>query len=747
MTGFGDLRIGSKLILLMVIFLLGFGLFGLFSFTSLNRVKVNGPIYAHIEQNKKLIADILPPPLYVVESYLNALQMMAAAEEGAHGETLRGFAAKAQALRKEYEDRHAYWIRELPQGELRQMLVKSSYDPAREFYEALDKDFIPAILAGDFEKAKTVNRDVLQPKYKAHRALIDKAVVIAAEHARQDENDAAESVSKTVILLLVIGFSTAAISLLFSVFISRSITAPLARMAGVAHDIAKGKLDSAPLSEITSHNEIGALAQAFNSMTGQLSDLIGKLRSSETKYRIVADNTYDWEFWRSPEGRFLYVSPSCERITGYKPADFEADPSLILRIMHAEDRPAFDRHHSEDFRGESPSFAEMEFRIIASDGTQRWINHVCSSAYDEAGRFVGKRGTNRDITERKKAQLELLEAKEQAEAANRAKSAFISNMSHEFRTPLNAIMGYSQILMRDENLSETQRHQLEVLRTSGEDLLTLINDILDLGKIEADKMEIEEMSFDLPSVLRQVCNITRAKAEGKGLEFKYEALTLVPAYVRGDERKLQRILLTLLDNAIRYTRRGGVTLRVNHDHAGKVMFRCEVVDTGIGIPADKLEAIFEPFTQLAREGLAREGAGLGLTIARHLVTLMQGRMEVESESGKGSTFRVELPLPAVRGGEIAVATGLPDVPTAKAPAGAKEYEDLDVPPPEKLLELFELAMLGDMRRIRTWAENMIESDDRYSRFAGEVRGLAGGFKAKAITALVEQYLLKKDDDC
>jgi len=742
MTGFGDLRIGSKLILLMVIFLLGFGLFGLFSLTSLNSLKVK--MYAHVEHSD-LIADILPPPLYVVESYLNALQMIVAAEEGADVETLRASAAKAEALRKQYEERHAFWIRKLPQGELRQMLVKSSYDPALEFYEALGKEFIPAILAGDLEKAKTVNRDVLQPKYEAHRAFIDKIVVMAIEHARKDEKEAAEGIEKTVMWLFVIGFGTAAISLLFSVFISRSITVPLAGIAGVALDIAEGKLDTVPLREITSHSEIGVLTRAFNSMTGQLSEMIGKLRGSEAKYRIVADNTYDWEFWRSPDGRFLYVSPSCERITGYKPVDFDADPSLMLRLLHPEDRSAFDRHHREDFCGESASVAEMEFRIIAADGTQRWIDHVCSSAYDEAGRFVGKRGINRDITERKKAEAELVEAKKQAEAANRAKSAFISSMSHELRTPLNAIMGYSQILIRDENLSETQRHQLEVLRASGENLLTLINDILDMGKIETEKLELEEMSFDLPSLLRLVFNTTKIKAEEKGLDFKYEALTLVPAYVRGDKGKLQRILLNLLDNAIRYTPYGGVTLRVNYDQAGSAMLRCEVVDTGIGIPDDKLEEIFEPFTQLVREGQAREGAGLGLTIARHLVTLMHGKMEVESEFGKGSTFRVELPLPSMGEGEIAVAE-LSCVSTAEAPVGANEHEELDVPPPEKLQELFELAMMGDMRSIRLWASNMIKSDSRYSRFAGEVSELAGGFQAKAITALVERYLTEKDDD-
>jgi PAS domain S-box-containing protein len=744
-TRFGDLKIGSKLILLVATFLLGFCLFGLFCFSSLDRVKVGGPIYAHIVQNKELIADILPPPLYIIESYLNALQMLAAAEQGAGAEKLRVLAHKAETLRKEYEKRHAFWVKDFPEGELKELLVKSSYNPALEFYEARDNEFIPALLSGDFEKAKAVNREVLQPKYEAHRALIDKVVVLATERARQDEKDAGKVIARTVVLLLLIGFGTAAISLLFSLFISRSITLPLARIAGVALEIAQGKLDSAPLGEISSQDEIGTLAQAFNSMTSQLSDLIEKLRDSETKYRVVTENTYGWEFWRNPEGLFLYVSPSSERVSGYRPADFYADSSLLLRLIHPEDRPSFEAHQCEALRGGAAPASEMELRIIAADGTERWISHVCGPVYDEAGRFLGVRGTNRDITKRKQAEAELVQAKEQAEAANQAKSAFISSMSHELRTPLNAIIGYTQIFMREENLSQTRRNQLEILRNSGEYLLTLVNDILDMGKIETGKLELEEVSFDLPSLLRQVVNIARIKAGEKGLAFRYEALTPVPPYVRADGGKLQRIMLNLLDNAVRFTRSGGVTLRVKYDQAGSGMLRCEVADTGIGIPADKMEAIFEPFTQLLREGQAREGTGLGLTITRHLVTSMHGRMEVESASGKGSVFRVELPLPVAMEGEMTEVTAPPGG-TLESPAAAHVLEERDVPPPEKLLQLFELASLGDMRSIRTWAENLIESDDRYRRFAEEVRELAGGFKAKAIMALVERYLRGRDDD-
>jgi signal transduction histidine kinase/CheY-like chemotaxis protein len=249
---------------------------------------------------------------------------------------------------------------------------------------------------------------------------------------------------------------------------------------------------------------------------------------------------------------------------------------------------------------------------------------------------------------------ELTIAKDQADAASRAKSDFLASMSHELRTPLNAILGYAQILKHQENMTRIQRQQLDVMRGSGEHLLTLINDILDVGKIEACKMEVEEAVFDLPALLRQVFNLTKLHAEEKELRFEYEADTPLPSYVRGDERKLRQILLNLLSNSVKYTRRGGVTMRVTYNQAGVGLFRCEVVDSGIGIPADKLEAIFEPFTQLVSDRQVKDGTGLGLNITKRLLELMQGRIGVESVLGKGSTFWMEVALSALLDDEVAL---------------------------------------------------------------------------------------------
>lgn len=249
--------------------------------------------------------------------------------------------------------------------------------------------------------------------------------------------------------------------------------------------------------------------------------------------------------------------------------------------------------------------------------------------------------SSRRKKELEKAREEAEKARLAAESANRAKSIFLANMSHELRTPLNGILGYAQLLSRGNDLTAMQKKGLNIIQNSGDHLLTLINDILDLSKIDAEKMELHPAPFHLPDMLKGLVDIFQIRAEEKGMNFVYECFSNLPIGVYGDEKRLRQVLLNLLSNAIKFTSAGEVSLKAGM-YRGKI--RLQVEDTGIGIAPDALEHIFDPFYQAA-QAVHHTGTGLGLAISSKLVEMMGGELYVKSELGKGSLFWVDLDLP------------------------------------------------------------------------------------------------------
>ncbi|HEV3236032.1 MAG TPA: response regulator [Gemmataceae bacterium] len=462
-------------------------------------------------------------------------------------------------------------------------------------------------------------------------------------------------------------------------FLVKKISEPLRQLTRhvlqvASQEVASERKDEAEIEIIPitgRQDEVGQLARAFQHMSlevGAREQCLRKaeasLRKSEQHYRSLLENVTDIIVKLDAQGVASYVSPSLQQVLGYSSKNWVR--KSFFELIHPDDLEYFEAAFSKAV-GKPAEQTSLEIRLVHENGACRVIDALLNNLLADPA-VQGMIVTCRDITERKRTE-EFRQAKEAAEAANRLKSDFLANMSHEIRTPMNGILGMTELAL-DTQLSDEQRDYLTMVKGSADALLALINDILDFSKIEAGKLDLDPVDFHLSDSLGEALKLLGLRAHKKGLELACHIQQEVPNWIHGDPGRLRQIIVNLVGNAIKFTELGEVVVRVatvpagfipengpgvmptTENHVGPLdgpLLHFSVSDTGIGIPPDKLGSIFEPFTQ-ADGSTTRKygGTGLGLTISSRLVSLMGGKLWVESEPDKGSTFHFTAHLPQAR---------------------------------------------------------------------------------------------------
>jgi len=483
-----------------------------------------------------------------------------------------------------------------------------------------------------------------------------------------DQDEAYEPLGRLRLMLFGLAAGTLLAGILLSYAFTFRMTRPLRRLVRFSGSLAQGKLQER--CPIDSADEIGILARSLNHMAHELEQSYATLEQrverraaqlikankkllEEVEARRATERALEKErfllhtlletlpdniYFKDRESRFIRIGRAMARRFGLAQAS---------EAIGKTDHDFFTKPHADQARRDEEALMrsgqpiiDMEEQETWPDGRVTWVSTTKLPLYHDNGELLGTFGISRDITQRRQAEIALREAKEAADAANRAKSEFVANMSHEIRTPLNGIIGMTELAL-DTELTSEQRDYLETLAQSAEALLLIVNDILDFSKIEAGKLELETTEFRLHDTLDNTLHTLALRAHKKGLELAYDVSSDVPDCLVGDPVRLRQIITNLVGNAIKFTQQGEVVVRVRAEQivGDRVTLHVLVSDTGIGIAPAKQQAVFDAFTQ-ADASTTRKfgGTGLGLTISAFLVHRMQGEIWLESEEGTGTTF-------------------------------------------------------------------------------------------------------------
>jgi PAS domain S-box-containing protein len=398
-----------------------------------------------------------------------------------------------------------------------------------------------------------------------------------------------------------------------------------------------------------SHDREGRIVRVVGAIVDitELKTTEAVLDHTERRLKRAVRSTQDGLWDLDLRTNTVWYGPRFETLLGYESGEVPASRAGINELVHPDDRERRRLHSLKHIEQNTPY--DIEFRIRHKQGHYEWVRSRGQAERDASGKAISVAGSIQIITDRKNTEQELLAAKLAAEAASRAKSSFLANVSHEIRTPMNGVLGMAEILA-DTPLDETQREYVNIISGSAHALLALINDLLDLSKIEADRLELEQVEFNLRDLLYDAVAATAFQASGKGLELIVDCAPDVPFLIRGDPGRTRQIIMNLVGNAIKFTHEGYVHLRVSHHAAAEdgTVLTIEVADSGIGIATDRLDRLFKTFSQVDSSTTRHYGgSGLGLSIVKRLVELMGGEVQVSSALGKGSCFGVTLRVTAV----------------------------------------------------------------------------------------------------
>ena len=464
-------------------------------------------------------------------------------------------------------------------------------------------------------------------------AFLDEVNIKIEEERLKLRDRVIEQIRFVVLILIILVIAAVLVSRRLAAMNAQGFQVFQQFFAGASRESISIDLDRLPFVEFEQ------MAENANYMVSTRSETEKALKLSEQHFKLALDasQNHPWELDLSTYQ--MKLAKGLFQQLGQPDASENQSLDQFVRLCHPDDQELI-KETSESW-GDGDSSNEVEFRIADAQGHYHWIHSRGDVVETDAqGKPVLAMGVMTDTTSRKQMEQDLINARISAEDANHAKSQFLSSVSHELRTPLNGVLGYSQLMLRDSNTTEQGRAHLKAIENCGEHLLNLINDVLDLAKIESGNVEVEHGSHNLRDLLSSVGDIVRQRAVSKGLECNIKPEDNVPRWVVADAVKLRQVLVNLLDNAVKFTAKGKVELRVEVTKNHKIRF--VVSDTGMGIPEDQLDQIFQPFRQVKRnDGM---GTGLGLAICNRLCEAMGGTLEVSSVMGEGSQFEFSVPL-------------------------------------------------------------------------------------------------------